>query len=32
LEREAAFGTGHIDFGMDAFIPLGIDSFSVQIA
>jgi hypothetical protein len=32
LEAEAAFGSGRIDFEMDAFIPLGIDSFCIQIA
>jgi hypothetical protein len=32
LETEAAFGTGHIDFEMDAFITLGINSFCIQIA
>jgi hypothetical protein len=32
LQTEAAFGSGRIDFEMDAFVPLGIDSFCIQIA
>jgi hypothetical protein len=32
LEAEAAFGTGRIDFKIDAFIPLGNNSFLIQIA
>jgi hypothetical protein len=32
LEAEAAFGTGRIHFEMDAFIPVGIHSFCIQIA
>jgi hypothetical protein len=32
LETEAVFGTGRIDFKMGAFIPLGSNSFFIQIA